>query len=641
MSGFHKPTTTQTPDALFDYWQTRLTKAEVRILLYAVRRTFGFKKDDDDISLDQFVHGITTRDGEILDEGCGVSRSTLLSALKKLVAKGLLIKGRRTDHRNADEPNNYRLDIVDPRNPRAMFGFHKVNTTQVPDELFDYWLPRLTDPELFVLLYIIRRTLGFGKRTDIISPDQFLHGIRTKSGAVLDEGCGLSNKSLYAGIAGLKEKGLITVERRIHYRKGNLASQFGLVFAGDVPYVLLEEPDPRLQANTGRAEHDPDADIFFPGDGAGDSTTTIDHVVNKDGNRARRAHEDGVKASHKETECYLEGDRFIHKGGSISTRSGDKTNPAQDRVLHEGGANSTPREDGICTKGGQRIHEAFVSVSPPQQTAHEQDTGKQDTDPQHTDNQHMDMSKLSNDTSTKENTNTTRSHGKAAPRLYSPTIADQIEDWSIEFHDEEHFIQNRTQAIRKWVESGLDEDQFVELMYEARRRAKKALVTKDATDATSTHDGVKNRMPYFFATLQDLVDNGLGIGDPCEGARDINHSARDTISGRAIHDGIVHEEGSGQPARVGVPTGAAETPATLAWGAVCAELRGELTAENYARWFAPTTALALDAERLLVGVPDFFDLQWLDRRLRATIERSAARVLAGVAITFVVHEDTT
>lgn len=636
MSGFHKPTTTQTPDALFDYWQTRLTKAEVRILLYAVRRTFGFKKDDDDISLDQFVHGITTRDGEILDEGCGVSRSTLLSALKKLVAKGLLIKGRRTDHRNADEANNYRLDIVDPRNPRAMFGFRKVNTTQVPDELFDYWLPRLTDPELFVLLYIIRRTLGFSKRTDIISPDQFLHGIHTKSGTMLDEGCGLSNKSLYAGIAGLKEKGLITVERRIHYRKGNLASRFGLVFAGDVPYVLLEEPDPRLQADMGRAEHNPDADIFFPGDDAGDSTTTIDHVVNKDGNRTRRVHDDGVKASHKGVEFYLEGGRSLHKGRSVSTRSRDKTNPVRDRVLHEGGTNSTPREDGTCPKGGQRMREAFVSVSPPQQTAREQDTGEQDTD-----NQHIDISKVSNDTSIKENVNTTRAHGKVAPRLYSPTIAGQIEDWSIEFHDKEHFIQNRTQAIRKWVESGLDEDQFVELMYEARRRAKKALVTKDATDATSTHDGVKNRIPYFFATLQDLVDNGLGTGDPGEGARDINHGVRDVISGSAIHDGIVQEEESSQSARAGVPTGAAETPPTLAWGAVCAELRGELTAENYARWFAPTTALALDAERLLVGVPDFFDLQWLDRRLRATIERSAARVLAGVAITFVVHEDTT
>ncbi len=173
MAGFHKPTTTQTPDALFDYWQTRLTKAEMRVLLYAVRRTFGFKKDDDDISLDQFVHGITTREGEILDEGCGISRSTLLSALKKLVGKGLLIKDRRTDRRNADEANNYRLDIVDPRRPRAMAGFRTVNTTQAPDELFDYWLSRLTDPELFVLLYIIRRTLGFGKRTDIISPDQW------------------------------------------------------------------------------------------------------------------------------------------------------------------------------------------------------------------------------------------------------------------------------------------------------------------------------------------------------------------------------------------------------------------------------------------------------------------------------------
>ena len=68
MSGFTKPTTTQTPDALFDYWLTRLTGSELRVLLYAIRRTFGFGKDSDAISLNQFLRGITTQDGRVLDE---------------------------------------------------------------------------------------------------------------------------------------------------------------------------------------------------------------------------------------------------------------------------------------------------------------------------------------------------------------------------------------------------------------------------------------------------------------------------------------------------------------------------------------------------------------------------------------------
>lgn len=626
MAGFHKPTTTQTPDALFDYWQTRLTKAEMRVLLYAVRRTFGFKKDDDDISLDQFVHGITTREGEILDEGCGISRSTLLSALKKLVGKGLLIKDRRTDRRNADEANNYRLDIVDPRRPRAMAGFRTVNTTQVPDELFDYWLSRLTDPELFVLLYIIRRTLGFGKRTDIISPDQFLHGIRTKAGTVLDEGCGLSNKSLYAGIAGLRERGLITVERRMHHRKGNLASRFGLVFTGDVPYVLLEEVDPRLQACMGGAEHDLDADVFCPNDDVEDPTTTADHSRGKGVERARRPHEDGEGGPDGEAGDHVKGDRSLHQGGPIDTKRGVGSYSNGAWMLHQGRAHGTSREGAAYVEGEQCVHQAFVSVSTPQQTDPEQDTVKQQTD-----DQHMGMSKVSRSTTTRDKMNTARSRAETGLRLYSPAIADRIEDWSIEFHDKDHFIQNRTQIMRKWIESGLGEGQFVELMYEARRRAKKALVTKDATDGPSTYGGVKNRMPYFFKTLQDLVDNGLGTGDPHDdGARDTDHSARDDAPGQAVHD-----DGSGQPARVGVPADPMEAPESRAWRSVCAELRGELSPENYARWFTSTAALALDGGRLIVGVPDAFHLQWLDRRLRGVVERAAARVLAGVAVAFV------
>lgn len=43
-------------------------------------------------------------------------------------------------------------------------------------------------------------------------------------------------------------------------------------------------------------------------------------------------------------------------------------------------------------------------------------------------------------------------------------------------------------------------------MYEARRRTRRALVTKEATDNKSAFAGAKNRMPYFFATLQDLID---------------------------------------------------------------------------------------------------------------------------------------
>jgi len=83
--------TTATPDWLFDEVAPDLAKAPLKVLLYIVRRTCGFRKLADAISLTQFQHGIITRDGRQLDKGCGVTnRTALLRALDNLEARGLI-----------------------------------------------------------------------------------------------------------------------------------------------------------------------------------------------------------------------------------------------------------------------------------------------------------------------------------------------------------------------------------------------------------------------------------------------------------------------------------------------------------------------------------------------------------------------
>ena len=69
-------------------------------------------------------------------------------------------------------------------------GFAGATATPTPDDLFDYWLPRPTGPELRALLYLIRRTLGFRKHADTVSLRQFMEGVRAPDGRVFDEGCG-------------------------------------------------------------------------------------------------------------------------------------------------------------------------------------------------------------------------------------------------------------------------------------------------------------------------------------------------------------------------------------------------------------------------------------------------------------------
>lgn len=111
--GFRIPTYTQTPNELFDELAPRLTEAELRVLLYVVRRTFGFHKQADAISLSQMTGGITTADGEALDHGTGMSRSAVWRGAKGLVEKGVLTVDRLKHPDGEYETNVYRLRFAE------------------------------------------------------------------------------------------------------------------------------------------------------------------------------------------------------------------------------------------------------------------------------------------------------------------------------------------------------------------------------------------------------------------------------------------------------------------------------------------------------------------------------------------------
>ena len=94
-------------------------------------------------------------------------------------------------------------------------GFSEPNYTPVPDDLFDLIAPNLTEAELRVLLYIIRRTFGFKRQSDAISLSQMVDGITTRDGKVLDRGTGLSRRGVMNGCSGLVDKHIITVTKRL------------------------------------------------------------------------------------------------------------------------------------------------------------------------------------------------------------------------------------------------------------------------------------------------------------------------------------------------------------------------------------------------------------------------------------------
>jgi len=110
--GYSKPNYTPVPDELFDEQLPDLSGAELKVLLYIIRRTFGFKKESDNISLNQLLHGITTKENLVLDRGTGLSKKTLLETIKNLIEKNLIISERRRSKEKGDEPTTYRLNIL-------------------------------------------------------------------------------------------------------------------------------------------------------------------------------------------------------------------------------------------------------------------------------------------------------------------------------------------------------------------------------------------------------------------------------------------------------------------------------------------------------------------------------------------------
>ena len=126
--GFTTPNTTPVPDVVFDKLLARVGEAELKALLYIIRRTFGFKRDKDPISFNQFLRGITTRDGRILDEGCGInSRTTLSTALKSLEKKGIVVSEKGMDERGENETTVYTLRFRDA-NPTTNEGENNAHT---------------------------------------------------------------------------------------------------------------------------------------------------------------------------------------------------------------------------------------------------------------------------------------------------------------------------------------------------------------------------------------------------------------------------------------------------------------------------------------------------------------------------------
>lgn len=104
------------------------------------------------------------------------------------------------------------------------------NFTQIPNVIFDYWMPRLKAAESCVLLVLCRKTFGWHKTSDTISRNQLM------------KCTGLSKNTIKDALDGLEKHGLITkIQETCEY--GNKPNKFHLNIQKPIDTHYIDQED--------------------------------------------------------------------------------------------------------------------------------------------------------------------------------------------------------------------------------------------------------------------------------------------------------------------------------------------------------------------------------------------------------------
>lgn len=98
-NGFTPPNYTQIPNEIFDLWMCKLSPAEFKVLLCICRKTFGWHKQRDSISLKQ------------VEKMTGLGRSGIVIHLKNLVELRLIEKLKSKTEDGDDAANQYVVNV--------------------------------------------------------------------------------------------------------------------------------------------------------------------------------------------------------------------------------------------------------------------------------------------------------------------------------------------------------------------------------------------------------------------------------------------------------------------------------------------------------------------------------------------------
>lgn len=101
------------PNDLLDDLLPSLSGAELKVLLYIVRRTLGFHRNAATISIAQIRTGLHRRDGTPLDRGTGLGRTAVTDALRSLQERGMIVAHHNESEEYGTRPTTYALRFVE------------------------------------------------------------------------------------------------------------------------------------------------------------------------------------------------------------------------------------------------------------------------------------------------------------------------------------------------------------------------------------------------------------------------------------------------------------------------------------------------------------------------------------------------
>lgn len=122
------PNTSAIPNIIFDYWMFHLSPAEFKVLMCIARKTYGWHKTIDRISIKQ------------LEKMTGLHRSGIIKNLHNLIEIGLINKTKNKTPDGDDGPNEYEINVY------CVGGGSALNRPGVVDSI-DHGVVDSVDPQ--------------------------------------------------------------------------------------------------------------------------------------------------------------------------------------------------------------------------------------------------------------------------------------------------------------------------------------------------------------------------------------------------------------------------------------------------------------------------------------------------------------